>query len=117
MAYFKIGSTDLSAYVSGLKVNSNAQYNAATNAAGNTVVDYINSKREIEVTFIPLKSTQLSTITNVLSFSVSISFMNPDTNDLATNVACILPKKNIEFYTIQTGNTQYKAFTLTFEEL
>lgn len=117
MAYFKIGSTDLSAYISGLKVNSSAQYNAATNAAGNTVVDYINNKREIEVTFIPLKSSQLSSIISLLTFSLNISFMNPETNAITNNVACILPKKNIEFYTIQTGKTEYKGFTLTFEEL
>ena len=47
MAYFKIGDTDFSAYVNGLKVNKNAVYNSQTNASGDTLVDYINSKRTL----------------------------------------------------------------------
>ena len=44
MAYFKIGNVDFSPYVSGLKVNKKAVYNSQVNAAGNSIVDYINSK-------------------------------------------------------------------------
>ena len=47
MAYFKIGTTDYSKYVNALKVDRGANYNAQTNAAGDTVVDYINHKRTI----------------------------------------------------------------------
>lgn len=54
MAYLKIDNTDFSMYVSGLKVGSKSNYNAQTNAAGNTVVDYINSKKTIAVNIIPL---------------------------------------------------------------
>jgi hypothetical protein len=54
MAYFKIGEIDFSPYVNSLKINKSANYNAQTNAAGNTVVDYINSKRTIEVGIIPV---------------------------------------------------------------
>lgn len=54
MAYFKIGDVDFSLYVNSLKVSKTANYSAQTNAAGDTVVDYINSKRTIEVGIIPL---------------------------------------------------------------
>mgnify|MGYP003291495799 CR=1 FL=1 len=48
MAYLKIDNTDFSMYVSGLKVGKKSNYNAQTNAAGDTVIDFINSH------FIPL---------------------------------------------------------------
>lgn len=54
MTYFKINDIDYSMYVNELKVSKEANYNAQTNAHGDTVVDFINSKREIEVGIIPL---------------------------------------------------------------
>lgn len=118
MAYFKIGNTDFSSYVNELKVNRVANYNAQTNAAGNTVVDLINHKREIEVGIIPLDSDDMKTLlTAVNGFSVSISFRNPQTGALESNVACIIPDTNIEYYTIQTNKVLYNAMTLKFIEL
>lgn len=118
MAYFKIGDVDFSLYVNGLKVSKTANYSAQTNAAGDTVVDYINSKRTIEVGIIPLNEVDMLKLQVALAaFSVSISFLNPQTNELETNVSCIIPDSEIEFYTIQVNKTMYKAATLTFTEL
>ena len=47
MAYFKINGVDYSMYVNALKVSRECNYNAQTNANGDTVVDYINTKRNI----------------------------------------------------------------------
>lgn len=52
MAYLKINDIDYSHLVKQLVVKKSVNYNAQTNAAGDTVVDYINSKRTISVTFI-----------------------------------------------------------------
>ena len=51
------------------------------------------------------------------AFSVSISFLNPSTNQLEENVVCIIPDKEIEYYTIQTNKVMYNALTLKFAEL
>lgn len=118
MAYFKIGDTDFSAYVNGLKVSKNAVYNSQTNASGDTLVDYINSKRTIEVGIIPVDETiMLKLQLAISSFSVSISFLNPATNELAENVNCIIPTDEVEYYTIRAKDTSFKALTLTFVEL
>jgi hypothetical protein len=117
MAYFKIGDIDYSTYVNELKVNKNNVYNAQTNAAGNTVVDYINAKREIEVGIIPLNDTVMAQLQAAIdAFNVSISFRNPKTNELET-INCVIPSDNVEYYTIQADKVMYKAFTLTFIEL
>lgn len=117
MAYFKINDVDFSMYVNQLKVNKNAVYNSQVNAAGDSVVDYINSKRQIEVGIIPLNDTAMAELETVIDdFNVSISFRNPKTNALET-INCIIPSENIEYYTIQADKVMYNAFTLTFIEL
>lgn len=117
MAYFKIGAIDLSRYVSGLKVSKAANYSAQTNAAGNTVVDYINTKRTIEVSFIATDNAAMITIQNLMDwFEMNITFRNPQTGAEET-VKCIIPTNEIEYYTIQADKVMYKAFTLTFIEL
>lgn len=118
MTYFKINDVDFSMYVNELKINKEANYNAETNANGDTVVDYINSKREIEVGIIPLNDDDMSSILNAINgFNVSISFLNPLTKQLEDNVNCIIPNSNVEYYTIQVNKVMYNAMTLTFIEL
>ena len=117
MAYFKIGSTDFSNIVNELKVDNTSNYNSQTNAAGNTVVDYINTKRIIEVGIIPLDDTDMANLqTAINDFDVMISFRNPRTNQLET-IFCIIPESGIEYYTIQANKVMYKAFKLKFIEL
>ena len=118
MAYFKIGDVDFSSYVNELKITKQANYNAQTNAAGNTVVDYVNAKRTIEVGIIPLNDSAMIALQNAISaFSVSISFRDPETNTLEENISCIIPSNGVSYYTIQAIEVMYKAFTLKFIEL
>lgn len=117
MEYFKIDGVDFSKYVKNLNITKNAVYNAQTNAAGNTVVDYINSKREIEVGIIPLNDTSMAELlTAVQNFEVYISFRNPVTNEIDM-AHCIIPDSNVEYYTIQVNKVMYNELTLTFVEL
>lgn len=117
MAYLKINEVDFSTCVNELKVGNEANYNAETNAAGNTIVDYINTKRVIEVGIIPLTSTLLASLTSLInSFNVSLTFLNPATNALET-INCIIPSSNVEYQMIRVDKTMSKAFTLQFIEL
>jgi hypothetical protein len=118
MTYFKIGDKDYSMYVNALNVSTDTNYNAQTNAAGDTVVDYINKKRSIEVGIIPLNDAVMADLqADIEAFNVSISFLNPNTKLLEENVNCIIPSNKVEYYTIQTNKVMYKALTLTFTEL
>lgn len=118
MAYFKINGVDYSMYVNELKVSKAANYNAQTNAAGDTVVDYINHKREIEVGIIPLNDTVMANLQAAIDgFNVSISFLNPQTKVLEENVNCIIPSNEVEYYTIQGAKVMFNAMSLTFIEL
>lgn len=118
MTYFKIGNNDYSMYVNALKVVKNNNYSAQTNAAGDSVVDYINKKRIIEVGIIPLNDTIMKRLQeDIDKFNVSISYLNPKTKALENNINCIIPSDEVEYYTIQINKKMFKALTLTFEEL
>jgi hypothetical protein len=118
MAYFKINGTDFSQYVNELKVKKSSNYNAQTNAAGDTVVDYINTKRQIEVGIITLNESDAQTIlAAVEGFNVLISYRDPRTGALVENVNCIIPDTDVDYYTIQSNKVMLNDFKLKFTEL
>ena len=118
MAYFKINGIDYSMYTSGLKVSKSTNYTSQVNAAGDMVVDYINNKRVIEVSIIPLTNLEMAQLqTELDKFNVSISFRNPNTDALEEDINCIIPDTEIEYYTIQVNKVMFNALTLTFTEL
>lgn len=118
MAYFKMNGVDFSHCVNALKVSRSANYHAQMNAAGDTVVDYINHKRTIEVGFIPVDDVAMQELQAAINeLNVSISYTDPKTGALVEGVNCILPESEIEYYTIQVNKVMFKTFTLTFIEL
>ena len=117
MAYFKIGETDFSNVVSALSVSYQHNYNALTNAAGDTVMDYINRKRKIEVEIIPIADTQMQAILNAVNeFGVTIYLLEPKTGTLLS-VNCAVADYQVQYYTIQQSKTQFQKFKLVFNEL
>ena len=118
MTYFKINNVDYSMYVNSLEITTNTNYNAQTNAAGNTVVDYINQKRQIKVGIIPLDNVVMASLKNAIdNFNVSISFLNPNTKALEENIDVIIPSNAVKYYTIQMDKVSFEGLTLTFTDL
>lgn len=117
MAYFKIGNTDFSHLVRSLNVAKAHNYNAQTNAAGNTVVDYINTKRTLEVGFIYMDDSAMAELQAAVDdFAVTVTYRDPLTNALET-ANCIAPEIEADYYTIQPGRVLYNEFELEFTEL
>ena len=117
MAYFMINGIDFSDCVCGLKITNNSTYNAQTNAAGNTVVDYINSKRSVEVGIIPLDDAAMQELLAAINkFNVSLTFRDP-TDGTLEEINAIIPSSDIDYYTIQIDRVSYNAMSLTFTEL
>ena len=116
--YFKINGTDYSKYVNKLQVGTEHFYKSMETASGNTLVKYINTKRVLEVGIIPLDASAMNQLMqDVNEFQVTVSFRDPITNDVTENVRCIIPSHLVEYYTIQAGNVQFKAFSLQIKEL
>lgn len=116
MTYLKFNDTDVSSITSGLTVKYHHNYNAETNAAGDTRVDYINSKREIEVEFRPLNMTEMSNLQNLITFAVRLTYKDPVTTNLVSLMG-IVDEKKCEYYTIQENKVLYKKAKITFKEL
>lgn len=116
--YFAINGKDYSQYVNKLQVATEHFYKSMNTASGNTLVKYINTKRIIEVGIIPLDSNVMSSLLqDINAFQVNISYRDPTTNNMTENIKCIIPQNLVEYYTIQSGKVQYKAFTLQIKEL
>lgn len=117
MNYFKIDGAEFSYLVSGLKVGYKKNYNAQTNAAGNTVVDLINIKRVLEVSFIPMDDIKMQTLLSALTaFTLNIRYRDPESGAFE-DISCFFATNEIDYYTIQQNKINYKGFSLTFEEL
>ena len=118
MSYFKINNHDYSTYVSGLKIATEHIHKGRVNASGNTLVKYVNSKRIIEVTIIPLEAYAMADLmADINSFTVTCSYLNPATQSIETGVNCMIANHIVEYYTIQGSKTMFKAFTLVLQEL
>ena len=117
MAYFKIGDTDFSHLVRSMNIAKAHNYNAQTNAAGNTVVDYINTKRTIEVGFIYMNDSDMAALQAAVdSFAVTVTYRDPKTNALEV-ASCIAPEIEADYYTIQADRVLYNELTVEFTEL
>lgn len=117
MTYFKIEDTDFSNVASGLAVKYVHKYKAKENVLGNTKIDYINRKRQVTVTLIPMSQEQMNAILNAIdAFTVKIWIKSPKTNALIY-IDVKVADYEVAYYTIQNNNVSFKGFTLTFTEL
>lgn len=120
MVYFKIGTTDFSSYVSSLKVGYETLLSdkSGRNASGNNVIDVVNKKYKVYVTFKPLTRTEMSALMNKLdNYVMDISFMNPKTGNIVNNVNCYVSTPEPEFYRmISNSKMLYKPMSVNFIE-
>ena len=117
MEFLFINDAEYSSFVNYFKVSYVKNFNEQTNAAGNSVVDYINRKRVIDIGFIPLELEMAAGVLNELSgFTMRLNFLDPQTGLMGEgNFIC--PSEEIEAYTIQQNKKLYKAFTVQLREL
>lgn len=116
--YFKINDTDFSHLVSGLKVGYETlvSENSGRNANGDTVIDVINRKTKVYITFRHTTNSEMAELLAAIDdYVVSVSFLNPQTNALST-ITAYTGTPEPEYYTI-SDKTIYKPMSLNFIEL
>lgn len=117
--YFKINGVDFSHLVSGLKIGYETLVsdNSGRNAAGNTVIDVINKKRKVYVTFRHTTGAEMLLLMDAIqNYVVSISYLDATTGALNTiNTYTGTPEP--DYYTIQGDLVIYKPMSLNFIEL
>ena len=115
--FFKIGNSDFSGLISGLKVGYETLVNDSSgrNANGDTVLDVINVKRKIYVT---LRHTTIAEMKSFLvavePFQVTITYLDPKTNTMQT-AQTYIGTPEPEYFNI--SKSLYKPMSLNFIEL
>lgn len=116
--YFKINDTDFSHMVSGLKVGYETlvSENSGRNANGDTVIDVINRKIKVYITFRHTTNSEMAQLLSAINdYVVNVSFLNPQTNALSS-ITAYTGTPEPEYYTI-SDKTIYKPMSLNFIEL
>ena len=119
MSYLTINNVDVSNLVSGLKVGYETlvSEDSGRNANGDTVVDIINRKAKVYVTFRPMDSSEMVKLMNSFSnYVVNVSFLDPKTNQTKT-IQAYTGTPEPEYYWIHDNKVLYKSFNLNFIEL
>ncbi len=116
---FTINGKDFSSIVSGLKVGFETLVsdNSGRNAAGNTVLDVINKKTKVYVSFRYMDQEEMAAFMAAISgYVVEVGFKDPKTGGIAT-IQAYTGTPEPEYYTIQGNHIIYKPMELNFIEL
>ena len=117
--YFKINNTDFSKLVSAMKIGFETLVSddSGRNANGDTVIDVINTKAKVYITFRHMTEAEMKNLLAAINdYVVSVSFRNPKTNELST-ITAYTGTPEPEYYTIQSNLVIYKPMELNFIEL
>lgn len=114
-----INGVDVSYLVQGMKVGYEVlvSEDSGRNAAGDTVIDIINRKIKVYVTFRPMSGTDMAKLLGAMeSYVVSVAFRDSKTNATKT-ITAYTGSPTPEYYWVLGNQTLYKAFDLNFIEL
>lgn len=119
MSYLNINGTDVSHLVQGLKIGYETlvSEDSGRNANGDTVLDIINRKIKLYVTFRPMDGEEMITLlSSFASYVIPITFRDSKTN-LHKTITCYTGTPEPEYYWIHGNQVLYKAFDLNFIEM
>ena len=119
MAYFKINGEDFSHLVSGMKVGRETLVsdNSGRNAAGDTVIDVVNTKYKLYITLRHTTQEEMDSFLNaIMDYVVEVEFLNPMTSDWET-ITTYTGTPEPEYYTIQDNHIIFKPMSLNFIQL
>lgn len=119
MSYLKINGTDVSYLVKGLKVGYETLVaeNSGRNANGDTVLDVINHKVKLYVTFRPMDDYDMKKLMATFEgYVIPVTFRDTKTNAEKT-ITCYTGTPEPEYYWILNNQVLYKEMELNFIEL
>lgn len=114
-----INGTDVSNLVQGLKVGYETlvSEDSGRNANGDIVIDIINRKVKLYVTFRPMDGSEMATLLSAISgYVVDVTYMDSTTNATKT-INCYHGTPEPEYYWVLNRQVLYKSFGFNFIEL
>lgn len=119
MSYLRINGTDVSHLVKGLKIGYETLVaeNSGRNANGDTVLDVINHKVKIYVTFRPMDDYDMKKLLATFeNYVIPVTYRDSKTGAEKT-VTCYTGTPEPEYYWILGDTVLYREFQLNFIEL
>lgn len=119
MSYLVINGTDVSHLVKGLKVGYETLVSeeSGRNANGDTVLDIINRKVKLYVSFRPMDGSDMSSLLSTFSeYVIPVTYRDTKTNSLKT-ITCYTGTPEPEYYWILGDKVLYKQMDLNFIEM
>lgn len=120
MSYLKLNGTDVSHLVRSLKIGYETLVadNSGRNANGDTVLDIVNKKIKVYVTFRPMDSADMSMLLATFEgYVIPVTFRDVKTNELKT-ITCYTGTPNPQYYWIlDEDHVLYKEMELNFIEM
>lgn len=119
MTYLKLNGIDVSSYVKGLRVGYETlvSSDSGRNANGDTVIDVVNQKAKVYVTFRPMKNNEMAEVMSAINdYVIPVTYLDSKTNTLAT-ITCYHGTPEPEYYFIHDDRVLYKEMNLNFIEL
>lgn len=119
MSYLTINGYDASNLVKGLKVGYETlvSEDSGRNAAGDTVLDIINRKVKLYVTFRPMDGREMSSLLSAIGpYVVNVSFRDSRTNGITT-INCYHGTPEPDYYWIHGNDVLYREFSFNFIEM
>lgn len=119
MSYLTINGYDASKLVKNLKVGYETlvSEDSGRNAAGNTVLDIINRKVKLYVTFRPMDGNDMSDLLSAIGpYVIDVSYRDSKTNTIKT-ITCYHGTPEPEYYWILNDQVLYREFSFNFIEL
>ena len=119
MSYLMINGTDVSDLVKGLKVGYETLVsdNSGRNANGDTVVDVINKKVKLQVTFRAMDDTDMAKLLATFeNYVIDVTYRDVKTNSNKT-ITCYTGTPEPDYYFILDNRVFYKEMSLSFIQL
>ena len=119
MAYLKIGDTDFSSLVSGLKLSYQVLLSdtSGRNARGDNYVDIINRKQKLTVTVRQTTQAEMASLLNAIHpYVVSVSYLDGETQAMKT-IQAYATAAEPEYYRIIDGKTMFRPLTISLIEM
>lgn len=119
MSYLMINGTDVSHLVKGMRVGYETLVaeNSGRNANGDTVLDIVNRKVKLYVTFRPMDGSDMKSLLSTFSgYVIPVTFMDSKTNSLTT-ITCYTGTPEPEYYWILDNQILYREMQLNFIEM
>jgi 5'-3' exonuclease len=119
MSILTLNNVDVSDLVKNMKVGYETLVsdNSGRNANGDTVIDVINKKVKLQITFRAMESAEMAKLLAAIEdYVISVSYRDSKTNTTKT-ITCYTGTPEPDYYFIHNDRVLYKEMSLNFIQL